>query len=294
MPARPRCEAGVSAAVVSSDGVSLTAGERACGRGREPAWRNAMSTVSKARLTDLKLAAKRLQRENPQLAHSHALDLVARGEQFPSWALLCKSVGRSTVHPALPQSGKLHSVLLGGIVPSRERGVLPKWWDELVPSLHREEQYAFVDWMAEHFQVRDYSETAVRRRLAKMRRAIEFMDRTGLRPSKAWMALFGRGTAPLGMDHPNVWRDADDRYIVSAEPYAGARMISSICGWCDDRHWRSAIAAEGEGIWNPCTDDCPVHCAAHTRLVLMAPAKMGGDPAVIVSRLRLTRSQDLR
>jgi hypothetical protein len=172
-------------------------------------------------------------------------------------------------------------------VRSRQHGVSNTWWDEPVPANHPEEYYSKFNWILEHFQAVDFEERSVRQQLAKMRRAIEFMDATRLRPSKAWVRLFGHypERGPRGMDHTAVWRDEDRFYVVTTEPYLGASTAREIEAWCQQHDWRFAIAENGRGIWYPCKSSCPPACRAHTRMLVMAPPKNGGDPVSIVARL---------
>jgi hypothetical protein len=250
---------------------------------------NAMSQVrSKVQVEALKARANRIQSQRPELSHVQALDIVAREHGFKNWALLARShnsaesQSRSAVPPRAP---KPYIAKLRAIVRSRDRSAGNVWWDEDVPANHPEAYYERFEWMPENLQVAHFEERVVRSQVSKMRRIIEFIDSSELKPSKAWVRLFGYGQNPHGMDHSAVWRDAQNRFIVTTEPYGGDRAIETLGVWCEEHGWRFAAAKQGQGIWNPCPPTCEPGCPGHSRLVLMAPPKNGGNPQEVVERL---------
>ena len=126
----------------------------------------------------------------------------------------------------------------------------------------------------------------MRERIATAKRAIGFMDATGLRPSRAFTRVFGSSKVlPQGFDHACVWRDDANRYVVTSEPYIGAGRADAISAWGSSREWNSTVLPNGRGIWNPCREDCEAACKGHTQMVIMAPVKNGGDLQTIVDTL---------
>lgn len=246
------------------------------------------SVISKAQFEALKARATRLQYERPSLKRSQALDLVAQEHGFSNWSLVAK-VHYSALSRAVPAAPKKkpHLLQIRAIVRSRERGVPNKWWDEYVPAMHPESFYEAFKWLPEHLQIVYFEEPVVRSRVSKARRIIEFIDAAELKPSKAWVRLWGHypERRPKGMDHNAVWRDSQKRLLVTTEPYGGERTIQGLRAWCEEHGWKIAVARQGAGMWNPCPNSCPPGCGVHSRMVLMAPAKHGGDPVAIASRL---------
>jgi hypothetical protein len=106
---------------------------------------------------------------------------------------------------------------------------------------------------------------------------VAFMDITGLRPSEARQAIFGRDTGVIvhrpslneGFDHTRLWRAADKRYAVTTEPY-GVEYETTLA-WCAAKGWESVLFPTGVGMWSP----RGLNGRAGTRLVLMSPPKNG-------------------
>lgn len=245
--------------------------------------------ITTAQFELLKRQAARMQRENPALSHSKALDLIARREGFDNWSLLARarSTDLGSIQPVLVVA-KLYEVIMRGIVRSQERGVPPKWWDEKVPANHPKQHYQKFQWIRKNFEAIGPSESSAYAGLDVMRRAVEFMDATELTPSNAWSRIFRgpyRHRNPEGFDHTSVWRDAEKRYVITTEPYIGQDAVAEIQGWCEAYGWRIAVAPKGLGIWNPCCTDCSVDCGAHTQLIVLSPEKNGGDPERVVAAL---------
>ena len=97
-------------------------------------------------------------------------------------------------------------------------------------------------------------ERGARWTLDKAAAAVRFMDRTHLRPSRAWSSLFGRGAPvlPRAFDHVLVWRDLADRPAVTIEPYPDAETAREIEAWCAARGWQCR-EAPGIHLWSPST-----------------------------------------
>jgi hypothetical protein len=246
------------------------------------------SDLSNSQFEALKARARRLRRDRRELSQSQALDLIAQERGFQNWSLLARhrvTAETPAAPPAPPK--KPYLVQIRAIVRSRELGVRNNWWDEFVPADFPEAHCQPVSGMPDHFEVVGFEEGPVRRKVAKMRRVIEFMDAARLKPSKAWVRLFGRypEARPREMDHNAVWRDTNDRYVVTTEPYGGARTIDGLRAWCEEFNWKFAVAKQGRGMWFPCSPGCAPDCGGHTRMVVMAPPKNGGDPQAIASRI---------
>lgn len=244
--------------------------------------------ITKAQFEVLKRKATRLKRENPNLSHSAALDQIARQEGFRNWSLLARTLSSRAESIHLEDVGKPHSIAMYGIVRSSEPGVRPKRWEETVPAKYPARHYAKFKWISQYFEVLGRNEAGVRERLATMRRAIEFMDATDLKPSHAWTRIFRKtgGHRIDGFDHTCVWRDNEKRYVITTEPYLGREdAVPNIKEWCDRHEWHFAVARNGLGIWNPCQKDCGADCHGHTHLVVISPEKGGADPDRVIAAL---------
>lgn len=127
------------------------------------------------------------------------------------------------------------------------------------------------------------SKTSISERIATVRRAIDFMDMTGLKTSRAWTSMI-RGIEVVGFDHTCVWRDNQKRLIVTTEPYNGNReKILQLGEWCKRNEWQMARSSKNIGIWNPCTETCKDDCTSHTNLFILAPQKNRGNVKKILS-----------
>ncbi len=120
--------------------------------------------------------------------------------------------------------------------------------------------------------------------VARTARVLRFMDVTGLRP-------FGYGwerqlhtlapRLPQSADHPMLWQDSEERWIVTVEPYdlEGAAPASLI-QWAQSAGWSLWRADPRSGMWNP---------DQGTQLLVMAPptSAQGGDVAGLCERLEI-------
>ena len=106
-------------------------------------------------------------------------------------------------------------------------------------------------------------------------RVIRFMDGAGVRPSQAWVSLFG-AVSPCGFDHTLVWKVAGGRRLVTTEPYG--RGLDDALRWCRDHRWEARRLPEW-GMWNP----------PATTLLLCAPPRRGANLDVLLWCLRTQR-----
>ena len=251
--------------------------------------------VSKARFEALKRQAKRLVRSRSSLSHSQALDELARAEGFDNWSLLARRVDGNDAAPARSAPNVTRSSTSGGHVFTLSGCILtvdPKgrWQtEERVEAKYPSSRYEKVAGVPKRFFYRGArgEQRSILSRIAKAKRLISFMDRTSLRASRAWTSMLGRDhRLPAGFDHTYVWRDDQDRFILTTEPYIGADQDMRVGESCRAFGWKWLALPKGQGIWNPCGGGCPVDCTKHTRMYLIAPPKRGGDLAAITRTLR--------
>lgn len=237
-----------------------------------------MRTVSSARFEILKRQASRLKKDFG-ITHSQALDRVAIENGYSNWSRLAKSVD-SKVIPSKPHQIQIFCSIL------REPGnTEPFFWWEEVHCLYPARHYADMGWMRLR-GIRHRSREGVAQILATTRRAIHFMDETGLRTSRAWTSLFKEGATPSGFDHTNVWRDENKRIIITTEPYfADTGKIEKLTEWCKANDWQLVRTPRDVGIWNPCDVKCSADCSSHTNMFILAPKKNGGDVESVLSML---------
>lgn len=246
-----------------------------------------MPAISQRRFEALKRQAKRLQKSSLDLTHSQALDQIARDVGFNNWSLLAREINSEPQnYPAGEQRRSAdtmpHTVVLYGIVWSRDP--TSRWfWREHVGTRYTEDRYTSCPWIPEDWRFRDNREDRIRQRMAKARRALAFMDATGLRPSKAFVRIFKRREIPSGFDHTSIWRTEEQRYIVMTEPYAGTAR-GAVRDWCESEGWACVEMPNGQGVWNPCSPACG-YCGGHTRMLIMSPPKIGADASLIAEAI---------
>jgi hypothetical protein len=101
----------------------------------------------------------------------------------------------------------------------------------------------------------------------------DFMDLTGLKPSRArpwghWAPFF-----PPGFDHTLVWRDRSGQLVITTEPYVPKDVDATswhekcLASEVTKHGYRILPLPVGFGTWNP----------PHTRLLLVAPPKSSAD-----------------
>lgn len=251
--------------------------------------------ISKARFISLKHGAKRLGREFPELKHAQALDQIAVREGFNNWSQLARSVVeigavQSDTSAVQQEVAKPHSVTLYGSIWSLDPSIR-RHWEETISTKYPAARYESFQWAANNFDFRgtERDRDLIVSKMATTKRAIAFMDATGLRTSRAFVRLLGRGAYPRGFDHTSIWRDEGDRYIVTTEPYIPALRDNTLQSWSSESGWYYAILEKGQGIWNPCKEGCRPDCTGHTQMVVLAPPKRGGDVAVFADALSNNR-----
>jgi|GEM_PF-3548696 len=240
------------------------------------------SRITPAIFENLKRVAARVKRETAGMTHSEALDRVAQSEGYRNWSLLSQAREAIDSLNGGPAITKPFEVRLSGFSTNRHDSDFDIF-HEYVPTVHPANYYSKLR-TGPHWQ--DFvgaNERGVRERIATIRRAIQFMDATGLRFSTAYRILFKTSIRPQGFDHTKVWIDDQRRYIVTTEPYTGAGSIELALKWCNERAWDAIRLPRGLGIWNPCQPSCSARCTQHTEMIVMSPGKKGGDLMSVVA-----------
>lgn len=104
-------------------------------------------------------------------------------------------------------------------------------------------------------------------------RIVDFVDATGLVPSKAWSSIFTQETQLFDWNHTLVWRQPFGGVIVTTEPHQ-SKTEKPVKDWEPPKGWRMAHVPNF-GMWSP----------PDTKLLIMAPPKKGGDVAAVVQAL---------
>lgn len=236
-------------------------------------------SISKGRFVSLKRTATRMKRADG-ISHSEALDRVAYGEGFGNWSQLARHIDVADRSEALT-AHKPYSLRISGFV----RGASPEesiFWHENIEAMNPQSWYSKFKWIPQQWDAVGQTEGKVRERIATARRAVNFMDATGLRPSSAHTRVFGSYEDQKGFDHTCVWLDQENRYVVTTEPYIGdPEKLSKLVEWCQTNQWELAFLPNEIGIWNPCQPSCKPDCNVHTRLAILAPPKKGGNVQAI-------------
>lgn len=230
-------------------------------------------TISPSKFEILKRQATRAKKDSG-ITHSQALDQIAIQQGYSNWSLLAKSVEVS-IGFERPYTIQIFCSIPSKFIDSVSNR--PNFWVEEIPCLYPPKYYADMRWMPPKLGINGRSTEGVAETIETARRSINFMDSTGLRPSRAWRSIFS-GLEPVGLDHTCVWRDELKNIIVTTEPYSGNQeKISKLTDWCNRNEWQMIRAPNNIGIWNPCTSDCKVDCTSHTNMFVMAPKKNGGN-----------------
>lgn len=235
--------------------------------------------VSQSAFYNLKRQATQLKRSSG-ITHSEALDQIAIQHGYANWSLLAKHISPSQ------SLNKPHHVNLHSIVwPKPDDGLSPvKVVD--VPTVHPPKHYEKMKWMPVDWMIRSRSREGVDEKINGTVRALRFMDATNLKPSTAWISIF-RQSDPQGFDHTCVWRDEQNHFIITTEPYHAANdKIGKLIAWGARHGWDIQQMPRDIGIWNPCVDECADDCRRHTVMFVMAPPKNGGDVFKIADALR--------
>lgn len=241
--------------------------------------------ITPSGLIALKRQAKLLARSTG-VTLSSALDQLARSAGFNNWSLLARSLKQKASMSSVLATSR-HTVTLCGRLHERGGGI-QRVWLERVASEYEEHRYAPFEWLPDELIFKSHHEAALREKLLTARRAIAFMDATGLQPSRAFVRIFRDRVYPrdVGFDHTCIWRDDNNRYIVTTEPYRRSKIADQIAAWCSEKGWTSSLLPAGVGIWNPCRDDCSLDCAGHTHMLVLAPSTNGGDAYDVARRIR--------
>lgn len=235
--------------------------------------------ISPSKFAILKRQASRLKQDSA-ITHSQALDRVAHEQGYANWSLLAKAVG-SKVAPIKPYTIRVDCFVAGN--PSNN--IKPSFWIEEIPALYPAKHYAEMGWIRSRSGIHQKRREGAEQSLATSRRAIHFMDATGLRTSRAWTSIFGDRPV-YGFDHTSVWRDANKRVVITTEPYfAASEKIEKLTQWCKDNDWQFVRAPKHVGIWNCCLGTCHADCESHTNMFILAPKKNGGDVRKVLSAL---------
>ena len=142
-----------------------------------------------------------------------------------------------------------------------------------------------MGWIGARSGISQKNREGVAESLATSRRAIHFMDTTGLKTSRAWASIFGESPA-YGFDHTQVWRDKNKQIVITTEPYFSDKdKFEKITKWCTENEWQLVRAPKNVGIWNCCDDECPADCRSHTNMLLITPKKNGCDISKVLSTL---------
>lgn len=235
--------------------------------------------VSKSAFDNFKRQATQLKRSSG-ITHSEALDQIAIQHGYANWSLLAKHVSlRHGLHK--PYLVNLHAI----VWPKPDDGMSPiKVVD--VPTLHPPKHYEKMKWMPVDWMIRSRSREGVDEKVNGTIRALSFMDATNLKPSNAWTSIF-RKTEPKGFDHTCVWRDEQNHFIITTEPYhASQEKVEKLTAWCTTHGWDIQQMPRDIGMWNPCVDGCSDTCRKHTVMFVMAPPKNGGNVSKIANALR--------
>lgn len=236
-------------------------------------------TISSSRIEILRRQASRL-KKSAGIEHSQALDQVAVENGFSNWSMLAKAVVSSNHQP---KHAKPHKIQFYCSILRSPENKEPYFWTEEISCLHPEKHYADMNWIRTNIRARNRD--GISEILATARRAINFMDATGLKTSRAWSSIF-RGNTPYGLDHTQVWRDENKQIIVTTEPYFAANeKIEKLSKWCKENEWKMLRAPRKIGIWNCCGIGCDASCSTHTNMFILSPKKNGGDAEKVLSAL---------
>lgn len=235
--------------------------------------------ISQQRFDALKRQATRLMRTRPGLTRTNALDEIARQEHYANWSLLARTVD-VTSGTAPPKRGfGQHQLTLTARVRRSSRTAPPcQDWQETVMAIHPALWYEKFVWIPKGWVFESPDLRDLQHQLATAKRAISFMDATGLRPARAGGRLIEREFGAYLPDHMCVWQDEALRYLATAEPYICASdALPTLAAWCQKRAWRWLLLPHGCGIWNPCLETCPSECIRHTQMIVLSPEERGAD-----------------
>lgn len=232
---------------------------------RVPADARLCLQMLEAQLMVVKAQIKRLAKaisKRDSIPHSKALDTASQVSGFGNFQHAHRSVGRSSSASQPGAECGLYLHLLGRL-PSRTSGretirvSISKPLDELIkPSQYR---YAhklgrFRRRASDHV-VDGHRPDSARAALdiaCGAARVLQFMDITGLQPSKAHIEPGAEYLARLpGRDHGSAWYDPVAKHHVGAdEPYAGSAASKERDAWARRHNW-SLARPEWAGMYYP-------------------------------------------
>ena len=224
--------------------------------------------ISPSKFEILKRQATRAKKDSG-ITHNQALDQIAYQHGYSNWSLLAKAV-EANIAIEKPYTILIHCSIPPKFISSQFPK--PLYWIEEISCLYLPKHYLSMKWMPYKQGINGRDKVGISGILETARRSVNFMDSTGLRPSKAWRSIFG-GLEPVGLDHTCVWRDELKNIIVTTEPYSGNQeKISKLIDWCNRNEWQMTRAPKNIGIWNPCTSACKVDCTVSVQPPHIEPA----------------------
>ena len=249
--------------------------------------------ITKTKVQSLKRQAKCLEGEHPDLTHSQALDLIAQQENYPNWALLARAIVPCK-EPLFSQKKPQYTINLQGTI-DHTAGALETRFSANHPIAHYG-KHAWIRWKVRR-KIGDstFNQTAIlaspdesdlKHQMATAQRVVSFMDATDLRVSRDFRGVFGSYLYPGEFDHLCVWKDPENRYVLTSELYPTDFNINSLRTWCVNSAWAFEMMPKGCGIWNPCNASCDPGCKSHTQMLVIIPARRGGDLLAIVRAVR--------
>ena len=166
----------------------------------------------------------------------------------------------------------------------RPRNAAPGEFQETFPVRFATRRYEQSPWVPERVrEPRRYdNESAARLLVGRIRRVVEFMDVTELKPSRRLYRLFpwGKGL-PAYADHTLLWHDGEKRLLMTTEPYGRPQHLGAPAGW------RVLAMPPGHGLWMPLDPDGYVP----TEFIWLTPIDGGMALKALAERLMLAKVQ---
>lgn len=133
-----------------------------------------------------------------------------------------------------------------------------------------------------------HTQEYARDRLSSAERALRFMERTGLRPSRDYRKKYSKRSLDNklpGSDHPTDWLDpSSGQVIVVDEPYGGVPNEDERSAWAERHDWR-LVKTSWPGMYNPYYCDMYVATDGATGYDLDAlVAKIDAMPAPLLGK----------
>jgi len=170
----------------------------------------------------------------------------------------------------------MKSLTLSAYWRSRNGG--PGCHEETFPVRFTVRRYEQSPWVPENLSAleRYDHEITARQTSSRIRRVIAFMDHTELLPSRRLFQLFplGRGL-PGYADHTLLWRDAEQRWLMTTEPYGMPEHLTAPEGW------QVRAMPPTFGLWKAPLPDG----TAETACLWLTPVHGGVDLAALAGRL---------